>query len=714
MYVKKFNDFIFDKEIVFSNNFKVSFKDGILEVEKVQSPLQGIYGDNIKNITVLCGKNGTGKTTIIDILGMNYRDRVKQLNESNEKKERDQYFLLYYLYENKDKEDIYGIEACGGDIFRDVIRNCEMGKDEDSGYNNSKGAIGVKFKYLNNKFIDTNQHFFSDCIDSDDIFNISQQLCVVNCNSIGRYSNRIEFNLKTKERKDDNYLAKRLYIEKPNYKEKYSVIRNLQFNYKNLGFFNESIVLDIKDNIRNETYYSSDYKEELNEIDRKLKKLLFLDDRKSFINPKNKKNMKKKSRKRIKELYILRLLSEYIIYEIINGLFQCIEMKNNLKSEKTDDLSSKIKSIFMLMDSINVNENTRLILGKPVDFNIEIKLIYELISKYNKKGDTFENRYNNLISISRYVNSRIEAGYEFGEENAYEVSIEQVLDQLIKIDKHFFCKDGLYVILNEDYENTSEEQLKNLLSLFDKYKRIESSKHNSLQNLFKIEYLNLSEGEKCLIDILGNVISAVKVSTNNKLVVILFDEPDCSLHPEWSRKFLSTLIEWINKLNLQVQIVLTTHSPYIVSDMFPQNIYRLSREEKNYLQIERLSDLSNETSSFGANIYDLLNNSFFMDNSIGEFATNYIKVIINYIEQLNDNTDNKIIEKIEFCIENIGDPFLRKALLRKYKEKQLELKIKKSESIDYDDILNIISNEDEKEKVKRLLEKVKGLNHDKN
>jgi putative ribosome biogenesis GTPase RsgA len=71
MYIKKFDNFIENQEITFTNNFDVTLKDGILKVEKKENLLSHLYSSNIKNITVMNGKNGTGKSTILDILGMN-------------------------------------------------------------------------------------------------------------------------------------------------------------------------------------------------------------------------------------------------------------------------------------------------------------------------------------------------------------------------------------------------------------------------------------------------------------------------------------------------------------------------------------------------------------------------------------------------------------------------------------------------------------------
>ena len=68
-------------------------------------------GENISNISVLVGKNGSGKTTILDILGMDREDRLK--NSIKKKSVKDEYFLLYYIGKNDAGDDMYGIEVMG-------------------------------------------------------------------------------------------------------------------------------------------------------------------------------------------------------------------------------------------------------------------------------------------------------------------------------------------------------------------------------------------------------------------------------------------------------------------------------------------------------------------------------------------------------------------------------------------------------------------------
>lgn len=65
----------------------------------------------------------------------------------------------------------------------------------------------------------------------------------------------------------------------------------------------------------------------------------------------------------------------------------------------------------------------------------------------------------------------------------------------------------------------------------------------------------LSSGEKQLLIILMTVLLQ-----DGDFTVLLMDEPEVSLHIEWQQE----LIETIRRLNPNVQIILTTHSPAII------------------------------------------------------------------------------------------------------------------------------------------------------
>lgn len=70
-----------------------------------------------------------------------------------------------------------------------------------------------------------------------------------------------------------------------------------------------------------------------------------------------------------------------------------------------------------------------------------------------------------------------------------------------------------------------------------------------------LEPYQLSSGEKQMLAILLTVLVE-----DNKPYVLFMDEPEVSLHFEWQKR----LIELVMKLNPNVQLIMTTHSPAVV------------------------------------------------------------------------------------------------------------------------------------------------------
>ena len=122
-------------------------------------------------------------------------------------------------------------------------------------------------------------------------------------------------------------------------------------------------------------------------------------------------------------------------------------------------------------------------------------------------------------------------------------------------------------------------------------------------------------------------------STNFKFrhVTIIFDEIELYFHPEMQRTFIANLIDGISQLSLKnirsIQIMLVTHSPFILSDIPKINVL--------FLKSDGHASAQEDMKTFGANIHHILKNSFFLkDGTMGQFAQKEI---------------NKIIQEINFC-----------------------------------------------------------------
>ena len=147
---------------------------------------------------------------------------------------------------------------------------------------------------------------------------------------------------------------------------------------------------------------------------------------------------------------------------------------------------------------------------------------------------------------------------------------------------------------------------------------------------------------------------------NYQMINLVFDEMELCFHPEYQRTFVNNLISYIKRMELNktfsFNIILTTHSPFILSDIPACNILALKDGEPD--------ELFKNEKTLAANIYDILNNGFFMSNFIGEFSSRLIGEIITKL-----NTCNVIsLEQQEILykqISLIGDDFVHIKLLEK-------------------------------------------------
>jgi hypothetical protein len=164
-------------------------------------------------------------------------------------------------------------------------------------------------------------------------------------------------------------------------------------------------------------------------------------------------------------------------------------------------------------------------------------------------------------------------------------------------------------------------------------------------------------------------------------VNLILDEVELYHHPEMQRTYLYRLLQGIKALNLKkikgINILFSTHSPFILSDIPSSNILRLKSgcpepESKR---------------TFGANIYDLLSDDFFMSNGfIGELAMSIIREILDYVnvEKYNDETHKKYLnivslvgeDSIRIKLQQMLDALSEKQ--KNSKENLAELKLKLS------------------------------------
>lgn len=147
---------------------------------------------------------------------------------------------------------------------------------------------------------------------------------------------------------------------------------------------------------------------------------------------------------------------------------------------------------------------------------------------------------------------------------------------------------------------------------------------------------SLSSGEKQKIFVLNAITYHLKniasIENGFKHINIVLDEIELYFHPEMQKDFISDLLAnlesntYIRNL-ASLNFIFVTHSPFILSDVTNNNLLALDEHAVPHEQIKP---------TFAANIYELLNDSFFMGNGfIGAFAQSKIEEVIKLLNLYN-------------------------------------------------------------------------------
>lgn len=176
----------------------------------------------------------------------------------------------------------------------------------------------------------------------------------------------------------------------------------------------------------------------------------------------------------------------------------------------------------------------------------------------------------------------------------------------------------------------------------------------------------LSSGEKAKFNLFGRFHSVLKKAKwqgkDLSNLLILIDEGDTLFHPEWQRNYLNDLLKGLKlifKETKSIQIILTTHSPFVTSDLPWYSIIKLNKvEETGLTQVK----YDNTKPSFAANIHDLFADSFYMDlGFVGEFAREKINNLFDRITEKHNKDD---VAEIKKEIALIGEPFVQSSLMK--------------------------------------------------
>lgn len=272
---------------------------------------------------------------------------------------------------------------------------------------------------------------------------------------------------------------------------------------------------------------------------------------------------------------------------------------------------------------------------------------------------------------------------------------------LIYKNKHLIQNDEVHSYLNLNVKNLNTQEI--LFETIQAYTKVKTYFLNipiATIDFIEIETdKKLSFGEKSLLNLYSTLYEFTlgkNHTRESENYLLILDEADLGYHPLWKRKYIDTLNQTLpqifntlnpkvfNKIkkkkvnseqkNPKVQIIFTTHDPLTLSDL-PNSSIVFLKKDGLFSKVLKIDDAERPTKTFGANISNLLSDSFFInDGLIGDFAKDKIeKVIIELNILLNQKNNEEYIDisedkktLIKETVHIIDEPIIKMKLIDMY------------------------------------------------
>lgn len=616
VYVRSFKN-IQEQEFLLSDDYDVFFEDNRLTIDKTDNAevKDFLYGNNlIKDLHIIVGRTGSGKTNLLQLIGMSYNERERPENKGR-------YFLLYKCNE-------------GDDVFAVEVLNMYIPRITNSMQVRGRGGAPK------NGFFKFHYNFETEVIKGVQEMDEESRLKTAIVNAFDRNA----FAVYPYSDIDSEFGGDWIPRKVMSYAESYpgSIVRSAK----------EYVSLMPEESVK--------------------RRASFIIDRENWQ-------------------YKLNVELPHELVEKEYWLYGERRQGGDVKSLADIPYATLSGRLKKGKDGKNVSVKERFLHDLLTDFAIYLrkvassaKIVSEQMAKYRPLHDlgiedpkilpdgkdiTLEDR---LLWLGQYID------YHTDERNGNKGLVWQeckdILDSINMLrefdDRYFTADQFVYPIIDIDDDD------KRFLGLFEAMGQY----HRDQFEVFPKEFLPyklsyLSSGEYQYTKIWGALENAIElkfgefgergklVSMKDLQLTVLMDEPETYLHPEYCREFIDKTVKVLERRNpeLQLQLIITTHSPFMLSDTISSQVTRVDYDEDGECIVQEPTDKP----YFAANILSIMADGFFLDYTIGEysraFLTEKFKFLRNLAESDRPITTEELsqVNKIRTILPYVGDEMIR-------------------------------------------------------
>lgn len=325
-------------------------------------------------------------------------------------------------------------------------------------------------------------------------------------------------------------------------------------------------------------------------------------------------------------------------------------VKNELKIEEIHSFRLVIKDIIIRGESKNKK-------SKSLLSQLKVEKGKSIIEKLEACSTCSYRTENNELILDYYINNETKKAFEYyfkssnelfqGFQTLLELNLHSVQNEL---KKEIYTSDSMYIS-----EKMPKTEGKDLVFYFNNFFITKTGLDKPV--LLK----SLSDGEHQFLHTMG-----ICLMLKDKTALLLLDEPETHFNPDWRSKFISILKDCLERSgsnNLQREVLITSHSPFIISDCFPDKVI-VFKNKKQPINARQM-----KFNTFGTSVNIVLEEIFKKEESIPNYSLSKLKEI--------QNRDFKTLEDIERAKEDsrlLGDSPEKVFLFRDLLLKEEELK----------------------------------------
>lgn len=538
LYIERFRN-LTDLELNFSPAYHANYDrlTNELDVKKRRTPLKNFFGPDFQNITGIIGKNGSGKSNILELICLLTKDTIPK-NFRN--------FIIVFRQRKNESEYLQIKTNISG-----LAEPPYPAEIQDS----KKTIPNLSVIYF------SNVSDGRDLVFSNDVIDLSENK-----------------NKYTSKRETETYNQIKFLLSEYRQEVKISSPETIIISPRHGRKYNFSQLKELKTN--------SPIYEQLYQSYRHVNR--------TFPAP-----------------LTFRLLFRF---SILTHVVQKLAIKSNLGRQLNE----------MLEDAFSDNANKGSI----------VKKLQDIVELHETIGILLTRAFNNFENI-----------LEINQTNALSlIDFDHQITALAPIYSEPGFQNNISFIF--PFDQQAQAVFKQNLAVFD------------YPEIIDVAWTGLSSGHKAFLNIFSQFHSAIRRVSQHDNVLICIDEGDLYLHPQWQQAFLSQLIDYIPLIiRKKIQLIFTTHSPFLVSDLPRENLILLRQNSEG--SVEVIDHEESMQVTFGANIVDLFMGPFFLETgTISQFALKKIRWAIKVALNKETATQHEIREAN--IIANLtGDEMIR-------------------------------------------------------